>query len=150
MRSACVSKATKDCREELWPYHRHRPPANPCLWRNRLHCFFRPSHCRTSPKGIGTVQYCPSSGSYHHRMFRLCEKGPIVKIIPDNTFYIRVTPEDVDEIITKHIINGHRVERLLYIDPKTERVVSDSKHMDFYRKQQRIALRNCGFINPEI
>ena len=81
--------------------------------------------------------------------FGFCEKGPIVKIIPDNTFYIRVTPEDVDEIITKHIINGHRVERLLYIDPKTERVVSDSKHMDFYRKQQRIALRNCGFINPE-
>ena len=81
--------------------------------------------------------------------FGFCEKGPIVKIIPDNTFYTQVTPEDAEEIINEHIIGGRRIERLLYVDPKTEHTVSDSKHMDFYRKQQRIALRNCGFINPE-
>lgn len=81
--------------------------------------------------------------------FGFCEKGPIVKIVPDNTFYIQVSPEDAEEIIHEHIIKGHKIERLLYVDPKTEKIVSDSKHMDFYRKQKRIALRNCGFIDPE-
>ena len=81
--------------------------------------------------------------------FGFCEKGPIVKIIPDNTFYTQVTPEDAEEIVSEHIIGGRKIERLLYVDPKTEKAVSDSKHMDFYRKQMRIALRNCGFIDPE-
>lgn len=81
--------------------------------------------------------------------FGFCEKGPIVKIIPDNTFYTQVTPEDTEEIITEHIMGGRKIERLLYEDPKTEKAVSDSKHMDFYRKQLRVALRNCGFIDPE-
>ena len=81
--------------------------------------------------------------------FGFCEKGPIVKIIPDNTFYTQVTPEDAEEIITEHIIGGRKIERLLYEDPKTGKAVSDSKHMDFYRKQLRVALRNCGFIDPE-
>lgn len=81
--------------------------------------------------------------------FGFCEKGPIVKIIPDNTFYTQVTPEDADEIVNEHIIGGRKIERLLYVDPKTEKTVSDSKHIDFYRKQMRIALRNCGFIDPE-
>ena len=81
--------------------------------------------------------------------FGFCEKGPIVKIIPDNTFYTQVVPDDADEIVGEHIIGGRKIEWLLYIDPKTEKAVSDSKHMDFYRKQMRIALRNCGFIDPE-
>lgn len=81
--------------------------------------------------------------------FGFCEKGPIVKIIPDNTFYTQVTPEDAEEIVKEHIIGGKKIERLLYTDPKTEQKVSDSKHMDFYRKQLRIALRNCGLIDPE-
>nr|WP_249929275.1 NADH-quinone oxidoreductase subunit NuoF [Bacteroides intestinalis] len=81
--------------------------------------------------------------------FGFCEKGPIVKIIPDNTFYTQVVPDDANEIVGEHIIGGRKIERLLYIDPKTEKTVSDSKHMDFYRKQMRIALRNCGFIDPE-
>ena len=81
--------------------------------------------------------------------FGFCEKGPIVKIIPDNTFYTQVVPDVADEIVREHIIGGRKIERLLYIDPKTEKTVSDSKHMDFYRKQMRIALRNCGFIDPE-
>ncbi|MDR0989437.1 MAG: NADH-quinone oxidoreductase subunit NuoF [Prevotellaceae bacterium] len=81
--------------------------------------------------------------------FGFCEKGPIVKIIPDNTFYTQVTPADADEIVSEHIVAGRKLERLLYLDPKTGQHVSDSKHMDFYRKQLRIALRNCGLIDPE-
>ena len=69
--------------------------------------------------------------------------------MPDNTFYTQVKPEDADEIVKEHVIGGRRVERLLYVDPKTQEHVSDSKHMDFYRKQKRVALRNCGFIDPE-
>lgn len=81
--------------------------------------------------------------------FGFCEKGPIIKVIPDNTFYIHVTPEDTGRIIEEHIIGGKRIQELLYLDPETHKSVSDSKHMAFYRKQKRIALRNCGFINPE-
>jgi len=81
--------------------------------------------------------------------FGFCEKGPIVKVMPDNTFYTQVKPEDAIEIIAEHVIKGRKVHRLLYINPETEEAVSDSKHMGFYRKQLRIALRNCGFIDPE-
>ncbi len=81
--------------------------------------------------------------------FGFCEKGPIAKIIPDNTFYVHVKPEDSEEIIAEHLVKGRTVNRLLYVDPETKQTVSDSKHMGFYRKQLRIALRNCGFINPE-
>jgi NADH:ubiquinone oxidoreductase subunit F (NADH-binding)/(2Fe-2S) ferredoxin/NAD-dependent dihydropyrimidine dehydrogenase PreA subunit len=81
--------------------------------------------------------------------FGFCEKGPIVKMAPDNTFYVQVKPEDTREIIEEHIIKGRKVARLLYEDPKKHEHVSDSKHMDFYKKQIRVALRNCGFINPE-
>ncbi len=81
--------------------------------------------------------------------FGFCEKGPIVKIMPDNTFYTQVKPEDVRKIIEEHIIKGRKVTDLLYIDPENKEHVADSKHMGFYKKQLRIALRNCGFINPE-
>ena len=81
--------------------------------------------------------------------FGFCEKGPIVKIMPDNTFYTQVKPEDVEKIVNEHIIKGRKVTDLLYMDPENKEHVSDSKHMGFYRKQLRIALRNCGFINPE-
>ena len=81
--------------------------------------------------------------------FGFCEKGPIVKIMPDNTFYTQVKPEDVEKIINEHIIKGRKVTDLLYMDPENKEHVADSKHMGFYRKQLRIALRNCGFINPE-
>lgn len=81
--------------------------------------------------------------------FGFCEKGPIVKMIPDNTFYVSVTPEDAPTIIKEHIVKGHKVERLLYVSPETGKQVSDSKHMEFYKPQVRIALRNCGFIDPE-
>ncbi len=81
--------------------------------------------------------------------FGFCEKGPIVKMMPDNTFYTQVKQTDCAEILEEHIIKGRRVTRLLYENPETGEKVSDSKHMGFYKKQIRIALRNCGFINPE-
>lgn len=81
--------------------------------------------------------------------FGFCEKGPIVKVMPDNTFYTQVKPEDAAEIVNEHIVGGRKVTRLLYEDPATAAHVSDAKHMGFYRKQKRIALRNCGFLDPE-
>ena len=65
--------------------------------------------------------------------FGFCEKGPIVKIIPDNTFYVQVKPSDATEIIQEHIVNGHKVERLLYVNPETKCAVPDSKHIRFYQ-----------------
>ncbi|MBK7479273.1 MAG: NADH-quinone oxidoreductase subunit NuoF [Bacteroidales bacterium] len=81
--------------------------------------------------------------------FGFCEKGPIVKIIPDNTFYTQVKPEDAQTIVEEHIIKGRKVTRLLYRNPETKDAVGDSKHMGFFKKQLRIVLRNCGFIDPE-
>jgi NADH-quinone oxidoreductase subunit F/NADP-reducing hydrogenase subunit HndC len=81
--------------------------------------------------------------------FGFCEKGPIVKVLPDNTFYVQVKPENAKEIVEEHVIKGRKVDKLLYKDPTNNKEISDSKHMGFYKKQLRIALRNCGFINPE-
>jgi NADP-reducing hydrogenase subunit HndC len=81
--------------------------------------------------------------------FGFCEKGPIVKIIPDNTFYTQVKPADATEIIQEHAVKGRQVTRLLYKDPVNKETISDSRKMGFYKKQIRIALRNCGLINPE-
>lgn len=94
-------------------------------------------------KGITNVQVLKTG------CFGFCEKGPIVKILPDNTFYVEVKGQDVETIVNEHIIKGRKVESLLYKDPNTNEVISDSIHMDFYKKQMRIALRNCGFIDPE-
>lgn len=81
--------------------------------------------------------------------FGFCEKGPILKVYPDNVFYITVKPEDAEEIITEHVIKGRKVERLLYVEPNTKKRLEGQKSIPFYKKQIRIALRNCGFINPE-
>ncbi len=81
--------------------------------------------------------------------FGFCEKGPIVKILPDNTFYVNVKPKDATTIVEEYIIKGRKVKSLLYKDPDKKETISDSKHMGFYKKQLRIALRNCGFIDPE-
>ena len=81
--------------------------------------------------------------------FGFCEQGPIVKLHPDNVFYVRVTPEDAREIVEEHVIKGRRVKRLLYTDPDKLQRVEESRKMGFYKKQYRIALRNCGLIDPE-
>lgn len=81
--------------------------------------------------------------------FGFCEKGPVVKILPDNTFYTEVSPRDALEIVDTHIILGKKIERLLYQDPKTGELVHDSENMNFYQKQNRRILHNCGLIDPE-
>lgn len=81
--------------------------------------------------------------------FGFCEKGPIVKVSPDDVFYVHVTPEDAGEIINEHIINGRIIDRLLYEEPTIKEKVKTQDEMTFYKKQVRIALRNCGLINPE-
>lgn len=81
--------------------------------------------------------------------FGFCEKGPIVKVHPDNVFYVEVKPEDAEEIVKEHVIKGRMVERLLYVEPTFKEKIESNKDMPFYKKQLRIALRNCGFIDPE-
>lgn len=91
-------------------------------------------------------------GSLHASLsgcFGFCEKGPIVKVFPDNVFYVHVKPEDVIEIFEQHLLRNQKVQRLLYEDPKIKEKVDTADHIDFYRRQQRVALRNCGLINPE-
>lgn len=81
--------------------------------------------------------------------FGFCAKGPIVKIEPDDTFYVQVNPNDAEEIIKSHIIEGKVVERLLFTDPSDGKKIKSQHNIPFYKKQMRIALRNCGVINPE-
>ncbi|MBR6033810.1 MAG: NADH-quinone oxidoreductase subunit NuoF [Clostridia bacterium] len=80
--------------------------------------------------------------------FGLCAKGPIVIIRPEDTFYAMVTPDDCEEIVEKHIIGGEKVERLLCKDIDGKKV-EKLDELTFYKKQKRIALQNCGLINPE-
>ena len=81
--------------------------------------------------------------------FGFCAQGPIVKIMPDNVFYVQVTPEDAKEIVEKHVVGHQLVERLLYVEPMLKERIHDYAKMSFYAKQQRISLRNCGLIDPE-
>ncbi len=81
--------------------------------------------------------------------FGFCERGPIVKIYPDHTFYTKVKPEDAERIIKQHIIEHKIVEDLLYKNENGERVAKQD-NINFYKKQHRIALRNCGIIDPEL
>ena len=80
--------------------------------------------------------------------FGLCAKGPIVIIRPEDTFYAMVTPDDCEEIINTHIIGGQKVERLLCKDVDGT-LVDRLDELNFYKKQERIALKNCGVIDPE-
>lgn len=78
-----------------------------------------------------------------------CEMGPIVIVYPEGTFYCRVAVEDVPEIVAEHLVKGRIVQRLLFKAPVTEEQVPSYKEIAFYAKQQRVALRNCGHIDPE-
>ena len=80
--------------------------------------------------------------------FGLCAKGPVVIIRPEETFYAHVKPEDCKEIIESHICNGKKVERLLCKDIDGK-IVDKLDELNFYKKQKRIALKNCGIIDPE-
>ncbi len=81
--------------------------------------------------------------------FGFCEQGPILKVYPDNVFYVQVKPSDAKEIINEHVIKGRTIERLLYEDPIKGETTSEHRHIPFYKSQIRVALRNCGIIDPE-
>ncbi|WP_411168829.1 NADH-ubiquinone oxidoreductase-F iron-sulfur binding region domain-containing protein [Clostridium sp. MB05] len=81
--------------------------------------------------------------------FGFCAKGPVIEIMPDRVFYIKVTEEDVKEIIESHILEGRVVDRLLYENEETKERIKIKEEIPFYRKQVKIALKNCGVIDPE-
>lgn len=81
--------------------------------------------------------------------FGLCALGPIMIVYPEGTFYSMVKEEDIAEIVSEHLLKGRIVTRLVYDETVTENEIKSLKETDFYKKQHRIALRNCGVINPE-
>ena len=86
--------------------------------------------------------------------FGLCALGPIMIVYPEGTFYSRVTPEDIPEIVEEHLLKGRIVDRLVYNDKAEDKAVEETvaslSETQFYKKQKRVALRNCGVINPEV
>ncbi len=80
--------------------------------------------------------------------FGLCEAGPVVIVYPEGTFYSRIRPDDVDEIVSEHLLKGRIVQHLVYKEKSKEEHLS-LDNIDFYRSQMRLALRNCGVIDPE-
>jgi NADH:ubiquinone oxidoreductase subunit F (NADH-binding)/(2Fe-2S) ferredoxin/Pyruvate/2-oxoacid:ferredoxin oxidoreductase delta subunit len=104
---------------------------------------FKELHAQADAQGVGAEVQIVKTGC-----FGFCEKGPIVKVLPAESFYVEVKPGDAKEIIAEQIIKGREVTRLLYKDEhqKDRLKVED---IDFYQKQYRIVLRNCGIINPE-
>ena len=81
--------------------------------------------------------------------FGLCALGPIMIIYPEGTFYSMVKEEDIPEIVSEHLLKGRIVSRLVYDETLIENGIKSLNDTDFYRKQKRVALRNCGVINPE-
>ena len=86
--------------------------------------------------------------------FGLCALGPIMIVYPEGTFYSRVTVDDIPEIVDEHLVKGRIVDRLVYNDTgdnkgEKEAVTASLSETTFYKKQHRVALRNCGVINPE-
>ncbi|MDR2865350.1 MAG: NADH-quinone oxidoreductase subunit NuoF [Spirochaetaceae bacterium] len=101
-------------------------------------------------QGVGSAVQVVKTGC-----FGFCEKGPIVKVLPENNFYVEVSPEDAAEIISVNVKQGKELERLTYKNPdgspapKSGSALSDLPPIGFYQKQIRVVLRNCGVINPE-
>ena len=81
--------------------------------------------------------------------FGLCALGPVVIVYPEGSFYSRVNAEDVREIVEEHLLKGRIVKRLLYTETVQEDAIKSLNETDFYKKQKRVALRNCGVIDPE-
>lgn len=104
---------------------------------------FKELHAQADAQGVGDEVQIVKTGC-----FGFCEKGPIVKVLPAESFYVEVKPEDAKEIIAEQIVKGREVGRLLYKDDhQKERIKVED--IGFYQKQYRIVLRNCGIINPE-
>ena len=81
--------------------------------------------------------------------FGFCSQGPFVKVLPTNTLYRLVKPQDVTKIFEKDILGNEIVTELLYVDPNTKQAVIKQDEIEFYKKQVRIALNGCGTLNPE-
>ena len=81
--------------------------------------------------------------------FGLCALGPIMIIYPEGVFYSRVTVDDIPEIVEEHLLKGRIVQRLVHTDEQADQVVTSLAETSFYKIQHRVALRNCGVINPE-
>lgn len=82
--------------------------------------------------------------------FGLCALGPIMVVYPEGSFYSMVKVEDIPEIVEEHLLKGRIVTRLLYQETVDKDTIKSLNQTPFYAKQRRIALRNCGVINPEI
>lgn len=95
-------------------------------------------------KGVSDITEVKITGC-----FGFCAEGPIVQVYPDDVFYVHVQPEDAKDIINEHIIQKGIVERLLFTEPTINAKVKTMHEINFYKKQMRIALRNCGIIDPE-
>ena len=83
------------------------------------------------------------------RCHGLCAEGPVMIVYPEAVFYSKVRPEDVEEIVSEHLLKGRIVERLVYHEAQAPEGIKSLNETTFYKKQHRIALRNCGVINPE-
>ena len=81
--------------------------------------------------------------------FGLCALGPIMVVYPEGAFYSRITVEDVKEIVEEHLVKGRIVKRLLYQETVEDDNIKSLNEVDFYKKQLRLALKNCGVIDPE-
>ena len=81
--------------------------------------------------------------------FGLCALGPIMVVYPEGAFYSRIEVEDVKEIVEEHLLKGRIVKRLLYQETVQEDNIKSLNEVDFYKYQKRVALRNCGVIDPE-
>ena len=81
--------------------------------------------------------------------FGLCALGPIMIVYPEGCFYSEVKVEEVPEIVEEHLLKGRMVKRLLYSETVTPQEIKGLNDTNFYKKQERVALKNCGVINPE-
>ena len=104
---------------------------------------FKELHAQAEAQGVAKDVQIVKTGC-----FGFCEKGPIVKVLPAESFYVEVKPADAKEIIAEQIIKGREVTRLLYQDDSNAKRIK-TEEIGFYQKQYRIVLRNCGIINPE-
>ncbi|MBU0955240.1 MAG: NADH-quinone oxidoreductase subunit NuoF [Spirochaetes bacterium] len=104
---------------------------------------FKELHAQAEAQGVASDVQIVKTGC-----FGFCEKGPIVKVLPSESFYVEVKPEDAKEVIAEQIVKGREVKRLLYKDD-TQKERIKTEEIGFYQKQYRIVLRNCGIINPE-
>ncbi len=111
---------------------------------NKSEEIFKSLHQQAEAQGVKNDVQIVKTGC-----FGFCEKGPIVKVLPQESFYVEVKPEDARDIIAEQVVKGREVKRLLYKkDGKASGNVK-IEDIDFYQKQFRIVLRNCGVINPE-